>query len=56
MKCVGAKKEEERVTADKTFEILLNRFRSGIKGHQVMMRFGKKRQRDDEGIDRFLGA
>ena len=54
LKCVVAKKEEERDTADKIFEILLNRFGSGMKGHQAMMRFEKKRQRDDESIDRFL--
>ena len=45
LKCVVAKKEEERDTADKIFEILLNRFGSGMKGHQVMMRFEKRRQR-----------
>ena len=55
LKCVVAKKEEERDTADKIFEILLNRFGSVImKGHQAMMRFEKRRQRDDESIDRFL--
>ena len=54
MKCVVAKKEEERDTADKIFEILLNRFGSGMKGLQAMMRFEKRRQRDDESIDRFL--
>ena len=54
LKCVVAKKEEERDTADKIFEILLNRFGSGMKGHQAMMRFKKRRQRDDESIDRFL--
>ena len=54
LKCVVAKKEEERNTADKIFEILLNRFGSGMKGHQAMMRFEKRRQRDDESIDRFL--
>ena len=48
------KKEEERDTADKIFEISLNRFGSGMKGHQAMMRFEKRRQRDDETIDRFL--
>ena len=53
-KCVVAKKEEERDTADKIFEILLNRFGSGMKGHQAMMRFEKRRQRDDESIFRFL--
>ena len=41
LKCVVAKKEEERDTADKIFEILLNRFESGMKGHQAMMRFEK---------------
>ena len=54
LKCVVAKKEEERDTADKVFEILLNRFGSGMKDHQAMMRFEKRRQRDDESIDRFL--
>ena len=54
LKCVVAKKEEERDTADKIFEILLNRFGSGMNGHQAMMRFEKRRQRDDESIDRFL--
>ena len=54
LKCVVAKKEDERDTADKIFEILLNRFGSGMKGHQAMMRFEKRRQRDDESIDRFL--
>ena len=54
LKCVVAKKEEERDTADKIFEILFNRFGSGMKGHQAMMRFEKRRQRDDESIDRFL--
>ena len=54
LKCVVAKKEEERDTADKIFEILLNRFGSGMKGHHAMMRFEKRRQRDDESIDRFL--
>ena len=42
LKCVVAEKEEERDTADKIFEILLNRFGSGMKGHQAMMRFEKK--------------
>ena len=49
-----AKTEEERDTADKIFEKLLNRFGSGMKGHQAMMRFKKKRQREDESIHRFL--
>ena len=54
MKCVVAKKEEKRDTADKIFQILLNRFGSGMKRHQAMMRFEKRRQRYDESIDRFL--
>ena len=54
LKCVIAKKEEVYDTADKIFEILLNRFGSGMKGHQVMMSFEKKKQRDDGSIDRFL--
>ena len=54
LKCVVAKKEEERDTADKIFEILLNRFGSGMKGHQAMMRFEKRRHRSNESIDRFL--
>ena len=54
LKCVNAKKEEESDTADNFFEILLNRLGSGMKGHQAMMRFEKRRQRYDESIDRFL--
>ena len=54
LNCVVAKKEEERDTADKIFEILLNRFGSGMKGHQAMTRFERRRQKDDESIDRFL--
>ena len=45
LKCVEPKKEEERDTADKIFEILFNRFGSGMKGHQAMMRFEKKDRR-----------
>ena len=51
LKCVVAKKEEERDTADKIFEIFLNRFGSGMKGHQAMMRFEKRRQRDCGSAD-----
>ena len=55
LKCVVAKKQEERGTVDKIFEILLKRFGSRMKGHhQAMMRFEKRRQRDGESIDRFL--
>ena len=34
---------------------MLNRFDSGVQGHQAMMRFEKRRQREDETIDKFLG-
>ena len=54
LKCVVAKKEEERDTAEKISEVLLNQFGSGMKGHQAMMSFEKRRQRDDESIDQFL--
>ena len=47
LKCVTSKEEEERGTAYKIFEIVLNRFGSG-------MRFEKRRQRNDESTDRFL--
>ena len=49
-----AKKQYQRDTAEKIFEILLNRFGSGVQGHQAMMRFEKRRQREDETIDKFL--
>ena len=45
LKCVVAKKEDERDTADKLFEIVLNRVGPGMKGHQAMMRFENRRQR-----------
>ena len=54
LNCVMAKKQYQRHTAEKTFEILLNRFGSGVQGHQAMMRFEKRRQREDETIDKFL--
>ena len=54
LNCVLAKKQYQRDTADKIFEILLNRFGSGVQGHQAMMRFEKRRQREDETIDKFL--
>ena len=34
---------------------MLNRFGSGVQGHQAMVRFEKRRQREDETIDKFLG-
>ena len=39
---------------EKIVEILLNRFGSGVQGHQAMMRFEKRRQREDETSDKFL--
>ena len=49
-----AKKQYQRDRAEKIFEILLNRFGSGVQGHQARMRFEKQRQREDETIDKFL--
>ena len=54
LNCVIAKKQYQRDTAEKIFEILLNRFGSGVQGHQAMLRFEKRRQREDETIDKFL--
>ena len=54
LNCVMAKKQYQRNTAEKIIEILLNRFGSGMQGHQAMMRFEKGRQREDETIDKFL--
>ena len=54
LNCVMAKKQYQRDTAEKIFEILLNRFRSGVQGHQALMRFEKGRQREHETIDNFL--
>ena len=39
LKCVVAMKEEVRDTADKIFELLLNRFGSEMKGHQSIKPF-----------------
>ena len=55
LNCVMAKKQYQRDTAEKIFEILLNRFGSGVQGYQAIMRFEKRRQREDETIDKFLG-
>ena len=54
LNCVMAKKQYQRDPAEKIFEILLNCFGSGVQGHQAMMRFEKRRQREDETIDKFL--
>ena len=52
--CVMANKANERDSACKILDILLNRFGSGVQGHQAMVKFEKRRQRDDESIDKFL--
>ena len=52
--CGMAKKQYQLDIAEKIFEILLNRFGSGLQRHQAMMRFEKRRQREDETIDKFL--
>ena len=49
-----AKTQYQRDTAEKIFEILLNRFGSGVQGHQAMMRFENRRQGEKETIDKFL--
>ena len=54
LNCVMAKKQYQRDTAEKIFEILLNRFGSEVQGYQAMMRFEKRRRREDETIDKFL--
>ena len=54
LNCVMAKKQYQRDTAEKIFEILLSRFDSGVQGHQAMMSFEKRTQREDETIDKFL--
>ena len=54
LNCVMDKKQNQRDRAEKIFEILLNRFGSGMKWHQAMMRFGKRRQREDITINKFL--
>ena len=51
---VMTKKQYQWDTAEKVFEILLNRFGSGVQEHQAMMRFEKLRQREDETIDKFF--
>ena len=53
LNCVMAKRANERNSARKIFDILLNRFGSGVQGHQAMVKFEKRRQRDDESIDTF---
>ena len=54
LSCVMAKRTNERDSARKIFDILLNRFGSSVQGHQATVKFEKRRQRNDESIDMFL--
>ena len=54
LNCVMAKRANERGSARKIFDVLLNRFGSGVQGHQAMVKFEKRLQRDDESMDKFL--
>ena len=54
LNCVMAKKTNERDSAHKVLDILLNRFGSGVQGHQAMVNFEKRRQRDNDSIDKFF--
>ena len=49
-----ANRTNERDSARKIFDILLNPFGYGVKGHQSMVKFEKRRQTDEESIDKFL--
>ena len=51
---VMAKRTNERDSASKIFDILLNHFGSGVQWHEAMVKFEKRRQKDDESIDKFL--
>ena len=48
--CLMAKRTNEQDSARKIFNILLNRFDSGEQGHQAMVKFEKRRQRDDRQV------
>ena len=54
LNCVMTKRTNERDSARKIFDILLNRFHADVQGHQAMVKFEKRRQKDDESIDKFL--
>ena len=41
LNCMMAKKQNQRDTAEKVFEILLKRFGGGMQGHQAKMRCEK---------------
>ena len=44
---VMAKRSNERDSARKIFDTLLNRFGSGVQGHQAMLKCDKRSQRDE---------
>ena len=46
-------KQYQRGAAEKFFEIMLNHFGPGVQGHQATMRFEKRRQREEDTIDKF---
>ena len=54
LSCVMANRTNEGDSACKIFDILLNHFGSGAQRHQAMVKFEKRRQGDDESIDKFL--
>ena len=54
LSCVMANKTNERDSARKIFDILLNLFGSVVQGHQAMVKFEKRCHRDDESMDKFL--
>ena len=43
LNCLMAKKQYQRDTAEKFFEILFNRFDSDVQGHQALMHLEKRR-------------
>ena len=54
LRCVMSKRNHERDSACKIFDILLNRFGSGVQGHRSMVKFDKRRQKYDEPINKLL--
>ena len=54
LSCVMAKRANEEDNARKIFDIILNRFGSGMQGPQALVKSEKRRQRDDESIDTYL--
>ena len=48
LSCVKANRTDERGSARRIFDTLVNRFSPGVQGHQAMVKFAKSRQTDDE--------